>query len=117
MARIPNKSDFTVNVDGVGSFTFGRRKLSDEVAIQREYAAILDGVKPTDWLEIVGNWIAVFKVMMVSAPSGWDLEEMDPLDNGTYQKMKRVYDAFIEKERSFRLGNVSPSETSSSQSV
>lgn len=117
MARIPNKTDFLVEVDDVGTFTFGRRKLSDEVAIQREYALILDGAKPTDWLEIVGNWIAVFKVMMVTSPPSWDLDEMDPLDNGTYLKMRRVYDKFLEKERSFRLGNVSPGEASSTQSV
>lgn len=110
MARISKTTDYTVSVEGVGTFTFGRRAMRDEVDVQREYAAILGGVQPTAWLEVVGNWISTLKVLTVRAPDGWDIEEMDPLDNATYAKMKRVYDALSEKELSFRRGNVSPSE-------
>lgn len=110
MARISKATDYTVDVDGVGTFTFGRRTMRDEVDVQREYAAILGGVVPTAWLEIVGNWIATLKVLTVRAPNGWDIDEMDPLDNETYEKMKRVYNALSEKELSFRRGNVPPSE-------
>jgi hypothetical protein len=105
MTRIPNDTDFTVVVDGIGKFTVGRRKMADEVAIQREYALILGGAEPTSWLHIVGNWIATFKVLIVFAPPGWDIDEMDPLENATYEKMKRVYDAISEKELSFRGRN------------
>ncbi len=105
MARAPKASDFTVTVDGVGTFTFGRRPMQAEIAIQREYARILDGVPPTAWLDIVGNWLATFKVLTVHAPDGWDVDEMDPLDNATYDKMKRVYDALSAKELSFRSGD------------
>lgn len=117
MARISKPTDYVVNVEGVGTFTFARRTMRDELDIQREYADILRGVVPTAWLEIVGNWISVFKVLTVTAPSDWDLDGMDPLDNATYAKMKRVYDAMSEKESSFRSGNVPQSEGNGASSV
>lgn len=98
------QSDFTVTVEGVGAFTFGRRKMKDELAIQREFADIIGGVQPTPWLEAVGGWISALKVLTVRAPAGWDLEEMDPLDEATYSKLNRVYQALREKEGSFRSG-------------
>jgi len=115
MARIPNpKTDFTVDVEGVGKFTFGRRKMADEIAIQREYARILDGVVPTDWLHLVANWKSTLKVLMVSGPENWgkdifgvptsDIDEMDPQDASVYATLTRVHLALIEKERSFRPG-------------
>lgn len=118
MARISKPTDYSVTVEGVGTFTFARRNnMRDELEIQREYADILRGVAPTAWLEIVGNWISVFKVLTVTAPSDWDLDEMDPLDKTTYAKMKRVYDALSEKENSFRSGNVPQREGNGASSV
>lgn len=117
MARIPKDTDYTVPVEGVGSFTFGRRKMVDEINIQREYANILAGVSATDWLGTVGTWIATFKVMMVRAPSDWDIDEMDPLDDATFEKMRRVYDALCDKELSFRRKPGSGSEGSGPPAV
>lgn len=102
MARISKATDYTLPVDGVGSFVFGRRTMRDELDIQREYAVILGGAQPTPMLDLLANWISVFKVLTVLAPDGWDLDTMDPLDDETYEKMRRVYDAIAEKEASFR---------------
>lgn len=102
MARQPQETDFIVPVDNVGTFTFGKRTMRDEVAIQVEFARIIDGVEPTSWLQAVGGWLSTFKVLTVRAPAGWDVETLDPLDPETYAKMNRVYDALTEKERSFR---------------
>lgn len=114
MARIPNpKTDFEVTVDGIGTFTVGRRKMADELKIQVEYARIVDGVKPTEWLDIVANWISVFKVLIVFAPPSWDLDEMDPLDEPSYEKMGRVFKAIRDKELSFRKGTVQSSQAAS----
>lgn len=107
------EKDFVVDVEGVGRFTFARRMMRDEIDIQREYADILGGVQPTAWLEVVGNWIAVFRVLTVYAPSDWDIDKMDPLDDDTYKKMNRVYESLREKELSFRRGNVQNSESQS----
>ena len=102
MARKGNVTDFQVSVEGVGIFKFGRRNMSDEIKIQVEYARLIEGVEPTEWLQTVCGWIAAFKVLTVLAPEGWDIDAMDPLDNDTYKNMALVYEALREKERSFR---------------
>lgn len=110
MPRIPRETDFTVDVNGVGRFTFARRTMRDEMAIQREYADIVQGVIPTDWLTAVGGWMSTLRVLTVHAPSGWVLDDLDPLDDGTYEKMARVHSALVEKERSFRRGSEQASQ-------
>jgi len=102
MAREAQKTDFTIDVEGIGSFTFARRTMRDEIRIQREFARIIDGVEPTAWLEQVGGWISDLGVLTVEAPEGWDIEGMDPLDDDTYAKMAKVHAALRDKERSFR---------------
>lgn len=105
MARNAQPTDFVVKVEGIGSFTFGKRTMKDEIAIQVEYARLIDGVEPTTWLQAVCGWLSVFKVLTVRSPEGWDLDSLDPLDDETYSKMNRVYEALVEQERSFRRGN------------
>ena len=39
---------------------------------------------PEYFLSQVGGWISPLKVLTVSAPDGWDLDGMDPLDEDTY---------------------------------
>lgn len=112
MSRTPKQSDFTVPVEGIGAFTFGRRTMRDEVSCQVEYARYLDGVEPTAWLQSVCGWLATLKVMTVRAPESWDLETLDPHDDEVYAKLKRVYDALREKELSFRRGPQPGSEAS-----
>jgi len=104
MSRLPRETDFSVKVDDVGTFTFARRSMRDEIAIQVEYAKMIDGAPATAWLEAVCGWMSCLRVLTVRAPSGWDLDDMDPLDNSTYAKLSRVYEALTEKERSFRRG-------------
>lgn len=104
MARKADVSDFRVSVEGIGSFVFARRKMSDEIAIQVEYARIIDGVQPTEWLSLVAGWLSALKVLTVKAPEGWDIDEMDPLDEATYANLGQVYTALTDQERSFRTG-------------
>lgn len=113
MARRPQPSDFTVNVDGIGTFTFGRRKMADEIKIQVEFASIINGVEPTEWLQNVAGWISTLNVLTVRAPDGWNIEEMDPLDEEVYENMMLVYLALRAKEDSFRRKPVVGSEAGS----
>lgn len=115
--RAGSKSDYKVNVEGVGVFTFAKRTMKDEIKIQVEYARLIDGTEPTEWLQSVCGWLANFKVLMVSAPEDWDLEEMDPLDNESYTRMALVYGALREKERSFRSVSQQVSEAERTGSV
>lgn len=103
MNRTRQITDFTVTVEDVGVFTFAKRRMIDELKIQAEYAKIIDGATPTDWLATLAGWKATLDVLTVAGPAGWNIDEMDPLDPAVYAKIKRVYDALTEKERSFRL--------------
>ncbi len=103
MTRRPNpKTDFPVDVDGIGRFVFAKRKMKDEIDIQVEYARMIQGVEPTAWLATVAGWLSDLRVLTVLAPVGWDLEEMDPLDDETYKQIALVHSALRTKEGSFR---------------
>lgn len=103
--RKGSDTDFIVDVPEIGSFTFGRRAMRDEIKIQVEYARMIDGVEPTNWLAAVAGWICALNVLTVRAPADWNIESMDPLANDTYQKLSSVHSALVEKELSFRSGD------------
>lgn len=105
MSRRPQETDYTVTVEGVGSFTFGRRTMRDEFAIQVEYARIIEGVEPTVWLQTMGGWVSTLRVLTVRAPSDWDVDGMDPTEDESYAKIRLVYETLLEQERSFRRGS------------
>lgn len=110
MAREAQKTDFSVDVEGIGTFIFARRTMRDEIRIQREFARIIDGVEPTAWLAQVGGWLSDLGVLTVEAPEDWDIDGMDPLDDETYAKLLKVHTALREKEGSFRRKPVTNSE-------
>lgn len=101
--RNPGRNDYEVPVEGIGQFKFSRRSLGDELKVQAEYARITEGaIQPTPWLFSLGTWISALRVLMVSAPDGWDLEALDPLADESYAQIKQIYEAMREKEDSFR---------------
>lgn len=102
MAREGAATDFELPVDGIGVFRFGKRTMRDEIKIQVEYARMIEGVEPTEWLALVAGWIAALRVLTVRAPDGWDIEAMDPLDDDTYARLMKVHAALVAQERSFR---------------
>lgn len=102
MAREGNATDFSVDVEGVGTFIFGRRTMRDEIKIQVEYARLTEGVQPTTWLDLVAGWMSALRILTVQAPDGWDLDALDPLDEASYAKLAKVHRALTDKEGSFR---------------
>lgn len=100
--RIESSSDFPVEVQGLGTFIFGYRKLNDELRIQVEYARITESVPATVWLFNLATYISTLRVLLVKAPSGWDLDELDPLDDDSFIQLERVFAALRAKEDSFR---------------
>lgn len=103
MSRPSAPTDFFVDVPDIGNFSFAKRKLADEMRITAEYSRLTEGVEtPTTWLEIVAGWISALKVLTVTAPPGWDIDEMDPLDQDTYTQLGKVHQALRDKESSFR---------------
>lgn len=102
--RRPQNSDYFETVEGIGRFRFARRKLADELQIQRLFAEYAGGVEPTAWLTTLAEYLSTLKVLTVEAPEGWDMDDMDPLDNDTYTKISRVFVALREREERFRAG-------------
>jgi hypothetical protein len=105
MTRPAEATDFFVEVPSVGTFSFAKRMLRDELRISAEYSRVTEGVEtPTAWLQLVGGWYAALKVLTVTAPLGWDIDNLDPLDQESYTKLRTVHAALREKEQSFRTG-------------
>jgi hypothetical protein len=118
MSRAPAATDFHVDVDGVGQFVFAKRTMRDELRIAAEYSRLTEGVEtPTNFLATVAGWISTLKALTVEAPHGWDLDEMDPFDDETHEKILKVYASLRVKEGSFRKGKNPPSEGSGPGSV
>lgn len=109
MNRTPADTDFHIDIEGIGNFVFARRTMRDELRIATEYSRLTEGVlTPTPWLSSVAGWIATLKVMTVSAPDGWDLEGMDPLDEAVYGRIGRVNTELRIKEGHFRKAKGAP---------
>lgn len=117
MPRMSAVDDFHVDVEGVGHFVFAKRKMRDEVKIQVEFARMIEGVEPTEWLKAVCGWMSTLSVLTVAAPAEWDMEEMDPLEDEVYTKLSRVHEALRDKERSFRGGKKPVGERGSEAAV
>jgi hypothetical protein len=106
MSAAPGTQEFDVHVEGVGAFTFARRNMRRELAIAAEFSRLTEGVdKPSAFLDTVAGWISTLKVLTLHGPDGWDLDELDPLDDENYACMLKVHAALREKEGSFRRGS------------
>lgn len=106
-------TDFHIDVDGIGHFSFARRTMRDELRIAAEYSRFTEGVaQPTNFLDTMAGWIATLNVLTVTAPHNWDPEAMDALDDETEGKILKVYGALRTKESSFRPKKRAESEGS-----
>jgi hypothetical protein len=103
MAREEQATDYVVPVKGVGDFRFGRRTMRDQMKIQAEYSRLTEGIEtPTEFFAVIAGAMATLKVLTVTAPDGWDIDEMDPLEEDTYNNLVAVHAALRQKEESFR---------------
>lgn len=101
------EKEFWIDVDGVGAFLFQRRTMRNEIQLQAEYARLIEGTDPTPWLELVCTWQSHLKVLMLKAPDGFDLDDLDPFDDVTYENLGKIYSALQAKELSFRTNKKS----------
>lgn len=101
--RAGKVTDFPVEVEGVGKFIFGRRTLRDGMAIAVEYSRQTEAEeKLSNWAMVLGEAVATIMVLMVEAPEGWVLEEIDPLAPDGYDQIMRVFTALRSAENRFR---------------
>jgi hypothetical protein len=102
MTRGASKADFVVTVDGIGTFTFGRRVFRDQFAIGAAYARLSEG-QPLDQTDSAfANMVAELQVLTVAAPPEWDIDTLDPEDG--YGIIRKVWSALRDKEIAFRGG-------------
>lgn len=105
MARAAHKEDFTVEVDGIGQFKFGRRTQRDVYKVRGLYSKITgDNWKDDGTVGDMEAWMySMLEVMTVEFPDGFSLDKLDPLtDPEDDDRLHRVYMALRQKELSFR---------------
>jgi hypothetical protein len=100
---------FTLPVEGVGVFTFAKRTMRAHLAVEVEYSRLTEGVETiTKFCGDVASAMADLKVLTVSAPKGWDVEELDAADDESFNLLMKVWSAFREREVTFRKGAQAP---------
>jgi hypothetical protein len=94
---------YELHVDGIGTFTFARRTMRLEFKIQAEYSRLTEGVEtPTANLDYIAGVFSALRVLTLAAPEGWNLDDLDPLEQSDFEKVIRVHAALRDKEGSFR---------------
>lgn len=109
-AREPRDTDFFIQLDGVGSFRFGRRTYGDRIRIKAECLRMMrelgelnpDEVDVT--LQADVGMVAAYKVLMVDCPEGWqNPEAVDVVAQpGFSDDFMRLYVELGEQEERFR---------------
>lgn len=105
MTRAPGSNDFTVDVDGIGTFTFARRQMRDIYRIRGDYNKLTGGNydEEGNYGDVSALAFVTLSLLMVAAPTGFSLSTLDPLvDDQCDEKVLKVFTALREKELSFR---------------
>lgn len=101
--RKPSENDYTVELEGVGSFVYGQRTIGDFLAIRRRFTELTDGSEDP-YVTTIASITAVHERMCVSCPEGWENLMDMPLSgrNDIIQKLLELDRLIGEKENSFR---------------
>jgi len=105
MTRTPKPTDFDVPIPGVGDFTFAKRTIGLDMAINREICRISQNVPLDAVSQLYTDAFATLKVLTVEGPPGWapdELEDMDSYDPATYENIIKVWEELRKKEETFR---------------
>lgn len=81
----------TEEVPGIGTFTFRRRTIRDQVGIQAEELRILGGPCQDDELRTMARALAELGALTVTAPEGWNIADVDPFDDEAMMRVFQVY--------------------------
>lgn len=103
---IVSEPTHTVDVAGIGAFTFKRKtRIRNQIAMEAEYESVIGGIGGvSERLEIVARAYAGVKTLTVSAPDGWNLDELNLLDEADADRLMTVWKAVLEREAFFRSG-------------
>lgn len=96
---------FTVDVPEIGTFTFKKRRVPEQVQLESLSLEYTNGQRQEDsHLANMAHVFATLSVLMVKAPDGFDLDEMDPLDAADTDRMWAVWKELRDTEAAFRKG-------------
>ena len=76
---------FLVTVPDVGVFEIRKRTLRVQMAIHAELNRLTEGAplaSLSDWFIDLCSLVAELKGLIIKAPDGWSLDDVDPLDDG-----------------------------------
>lgn len=109
MSRPASQNDFTVDVEGIGSFIFGRRTGRDRFRIAADYHRLTEGLEVADSeFGLTAEAFATVKNLLVEGPAdvvaSIDLDAPASMDPDADSKLLRVFFALRQKELSFRPG-------------
>lgn len=104
MVRKANpETDFTVSIDGLGDFRYGRRTLGDSMRIRSRFLQLVGDNADDIEMAATANAVAVHEVLCVSAPAGWeDLLKLDSVDPDNVSRVFELSAKLGDKEDSFR---------------
>ena len=100
----PIDRTFPVPVEGIGTFTFRRRQMRDQIRIQAEATRLLGGPCDDPEQRDIAFMSATLITLTVDAPPGESFDELDPLDKETSAKLWRIFGALRVAEDRFRGG-------------
>lgn len=103
--RKPSENDFTIEIEGVGTFRYAQRTIGDFIAIRKRYTELVGG-SDDPWVVNTASAIAVHEQMCTSCPEGWEDLSKLPFDmEGKVLSQLFELDRKIgEAENSFRKG-------------
>lgn len=103
MRKANAETDFTVEVEGVGAFTYGRRTIGDSLKIRARYLELVAGHGDDIEMAATASAVATHEVLCVACPDGWsDLLKVDSTNPDAVSKVFELSAAVGEKEDSFR---------------
>jgi hypothetical protein len=114
MARTANSTDFTVDVDNIGRFIFGRRTAGDVFKIRARYSVATEGNYEEDGrvADMGGLAYVTIQTLQVAAPEGFAVEDLDPImDDDFEKKIMAIFKALRARELSFRPSPPKASES------
>ncbi|NPT44363.1 hypothetical protein GNZ12_24235 [Paraburkholderia sp. 1N] len=102
--RQAKENDIKVDVPEYGSFTFARRRKEDVYKIRSRYNVLTEGnYNPNGAVADLGALALVtLQTLMVSAPEGFALDDLDPLmDDDFEKKLFAIFGALRVREAAF----------------
>jgi hypothetical protein len=101
-------NDHVVQVEAIGAFTFARRTMRLQQALNVELRRRDGGVELDQEAQIVNIALATLAVLTVDAPEGWDPDNADPFDPDVIPNIIAVWGALRLAEESFRAKPQAP---------